>query len=54
MKKNAKVYLAARDERKALAAIEELERETGKRAHYLHLDLASMKSIKASAETFLR
>jgi hypothetical protein len=54
LKKNAKVYLAARDERKASAAIEELEMETGKRAHYLHLDLASLKSVKTSAETFLR
>ncbi|KAF9647013.1 NAD(P)-binding protein [Thelephora ganbajun] len=53
LKKNAKVYLAARDERKALAAIGELERETGKKAHYLHLDLASLKSIKASAEAFM-
>jgi len=52
--KNAKVYLAARNEQKAFAAIEELERETGKKAHYLPPDLASMKSVKASAETFLR
>jgi short-subunit dehydrogenase len=52
--KNAKVYLAARNEQKALKAIDELERETGKKAHYLRLDLASLKSVKASAETFLR
>ena len=51
--KNAKVYLAARNEQKALAAIEELEKETGKKAHYLHLDLASLTSVKASAEAFL-
>ena len=54
LNKNAKVYLAARNEQKAFAAIEELEKETGKKAHYLRLDLASLKSVKASAETFLR
>ena len=54
LNKNAKVYLAARNERKALAAIEDLQRQTGKTAHFLHLDLASLKSVKTSAETFLR
>ena len=53
LNKNATVYLAARNEQKASVAIEELEMETGKTAHYLHLDLASLKSVKAAAETFL-
>jgi hypothetical protein len=33
-----------RDERKTLTVIEELEIEMGQTTHYLHLDLASLKS----------
>ena len=51
---NAKVYLAARSKDKAEVAIRELYKETGKTAIFLKLDLASLKSVKASAEEFLR
>jgi NAD(P)-dependent dehydrogenase (short-subunit alcohol dehydrogenase family) len=50
---NAKVYIAARSQDKAEAAINELYEETGKRAIFLKLDLANLKSVKASAEAFL-
>ncbi|KAF9055052.1 NAD(P)-binding protein [Hymenopellis radicata] len=50
---NAKVYLAARSQDKALAAIEKLKSETGgKEAIFLRLDLASLADIKRSAEEF--
>lgn len=52
--KNAKVYLAARNKSKADKAISELKQSTGKEAIFLELDLANLKSIKKSAETFLR
>ncbi|KAK7466068.1 short-chain alcohol dehydrogenase [Stygiomarasmius scandens] len=51
---NAKVYLAARNKRKAELAIEELRRQTGKEAIFLELNLADLRSVKAAAEEFLR
>jgi len=36
-----------------MAAIEDLKRDTGREALFLRLDLADLKSIKASAEEFL-
>ena len=51
---NAKVYLAARDEKKAHAAIEEIKSTTGKEAIFLKLDLASLSSVKQAADQFLR
>ena len=51
--KNAKVYIAARNEEKAQAAIEDLKQTTGKEAIWLKLDLSSLKSVKAAAEEFL-
>jgi retinol dehydrogenase-12 len=51
--KNAKVYLAARSEDRAKAAIEDLKLTTGNEAIWLKLDLASLNSIKAAAEEFL-
>ncbi|EPT03371.1 NAD-binding protein [Fomitopsis schrenkii] len=53
MEHNAKVYMAARDENKARAAIEELKVKTGKEAIFLGLDLANLASVKKSAEEFL-
>ena len=53
MKKNAKVYVAARGKAKAEAAIAELKQETGNEAIFLELDLASLASIKRAAEEFL-
>jgi retinol dehydrogenase-12 len=51
--KNAKVYLAARSESKAQAALEELEKETGKEAIFLKLDLSDLDATKKSAQEFL-
>lgn len=51
--RNAKVYIACRNEAKAKAAIEKLREATGKDALYLPLDLASFKSIQAAASDFL-
>ena len=52
--KNAKVYLAARNNDKAKAAIADLKYATGKEAIFLKLDLSSLGSIKTAAEEFLR
>ncbi|EIW74073.1 NAD(P)-binding protein [Coniophora puteana RWD-64-598 SS2] len=51
--KNAKVYIASRDEAKAKRAIEELKGVTGKEALFLRLDLANLRKVKTSAEEFL-
>lgn len=51
--KNAKVYLAARSPEKGAAAIKTLEEETQKKAIFLQLDLADLKSVRAAAETYL-
>jgi retinol dehydrogenase-12 len=51
--KNAKVYLAARSESKAQAALEELEKQTGKKAIFHHLDLSDLDATKKSAQEFL-
>jgi retinol dehydrogenase 12 len=48
------VYIAVRNEEKANAAIKELKEQTGKEAIFLKLDLADLKSVKASAEEFIR
>jgi NAD(P)-dependent dehydrogenase (short-subunit alcohol dehydrogenase family) len=50
---NAKVYMAARSQSKAEAAIAELKEQTGKDALFLKLDLGDLKSIKVSAAEFL-
>jgi len=50
--KNAKVYMASRSRSKAEAAIADLERETGKKAIFLEIDLADLASVKKAAETF--
>ncbi|TBU57725.1 NAD(P)-binding protein [Dichomitus squalens] len=53
LRHNAKVYLAARSEEKATVAIERLKKETGKEAHFLHLDLGNIASVRKAAEDFL-
>jgi len=54
LKKNAKVYLAARSKTKADAAIEELKQATGgKEAIFLELDLSSLAAVKKAADEFL-
>jgi len=49
---NAKVYIAARDQRKAQLAIQDLKDQTGKQSWFLKLDLADLHSVKAAAEEF--
>jgi len=51
--KNAKVYLAARSESKAQEALDELEKETGKKAIFHKLDLGNLDATKRSAQEFL-
>jgi len=51
---NAKVYMASRSIEKSETAIKKLNDETGKDAIFLKLDLASLKSVKAAAEEFIR
>jgi retinol dehydrogenase-12 len=46
---NAKVYIAGRDREKATRMIDTLEMETGHKAIFLNLDLASLQSVKAAA-----
>jgi retinol dehydrogenase 12 len=47
------MYIAARSQQKTEAAIADLKIQTGKTALYLNLDLADLKSVKASAKYFL-
>lgn len=54
MQHNAKVYLAARNEKKAEEVIEEFFKSTGKKAIFLSLDLADLVSVKKAAEEFQR
>ncbi|PPQ78745.1 hypothetical protein CVT25_010748 [Psilocybe cyanescens] len=49
---NAKVYIAARNEKLARVAIEELKNETDKEAIFLKLDLADLKSVREAAHEF--
>ncbi|EIN11082.1 NAD(P)-binding protein [Punctularia strigosozonata HHB-11173 SS5] len=51
---NAKVYVACRDRAKTDVAIESLKKETGKTAFFLELDLASLASVKACADSFMK
>jgi retinol dehydrogenase 12 len=50
---NAKVYLAARNQSRAEAAIQDLCEKTGKEAIWLKLDLADLKSVKEAAAEFI-
>lgn len=51
--KNARVYIAARDENRAQRTIEELKEETGKQSiFFIKLDLADLPSVKAAVEEF--
>ena len=54
LSKGAKVYIAARSEKKSQKAIDELKQETGKESvFFLKLDLADLVSVKAAAEEFI-
>ncbi|POS69602.1 hypothetical protein DHEL01_v212003 [Diaporthe helianthi] len=50
---NAKVYLAAREEGSAIASIKKAEPASKGQLVFLHLDLADLNSVKASAKRFL-
>lgn len=54
-RRGARVILACRDESRAQTAVTHIQRETGnKEVMYMHLDLASLKSVRSFAENFLK
>ncbi|XP_048036016.1 dehydrogenase/reductase SDR family member 13 [Megalobrama amblycephala] len=54
-RRGARVILACRDESRAQAAVTDIQMETGnKEVLYMHLDLASLKSVRSFAENFLQ
>ena len=55
LRKGAKVYVAARNEEKAKAAISKMAAEAGgKQASFLQLDLADLHSVKKAAAEIKR
>ena len=50
---NAKVYMACRSKERAERAISDLKLDIGKSANFLELDLASLASVRKSAQEFL-
>lgn len=50
---NAEVHIAARNQKSAEDAIEELREKTGREALFLELNLANLASVRKAAETFL-
>lgn len=55
LNKNAKVYLMARSESKALPATEDIKQETRKSdVHFIRLDLGDLPSVKQAAAEFLQ
>ncbi|EJD50504.1 NAD(P)-binding protein [Auricularia subglabra TFB-10046 SS5] len=52
LKKGGKVYMASRDCEKAEEAIDELQKLSGRRAIFLELNLANLRSVKRAAEEF--
>ncbi|XP_028820481.1 retinol dehydrogenase 12-like [Denticeps clupeoides] len=54
-KRGARVILACRDQKRAEAAVSDIRRESGSsEVVYMHLDLASLQSVRSFAETFLK
>lgn len=54
-KRGARVILACRNQQKAEAAVYDIRKESGNsEVLYMHLDLASLKSVRNFAETFLK
>ncbi|KAL0573368.1 short-chain alcohol dehydrogenase [Marasmius crinis-equi] len=51
--KNAKVYIACRSCEKGENALASLREETGKEAHFLQMDLASLASVREAARKLL-
>ncbi|RDX47114.1 NAD(P)-binding protein [Lentinus brumalis] len=54
LRKNARVYLAARSPVKAREAIKLLKAETGKTAEFLQLDLSDLDAVRVAAQEFKR
>lgn len=52
--RNAKVYIAGRSLKKAEEAMKDLRQQTGKDAHFIELDLASLASVRRAAKSFLQ
>ncbi|ORX91545.1 NAD(P)-binding protein [Basidiobolus meristosporus CBS 931.73] len=53
-RKNAKVFMASRDEKKSLEACEKIKAETGNQnVEFIALDLADFKSVEKAANEFL-
>ena len=50
---NAKVYILARNQSQAEAAIAELKDATGREANFIELDLTSLASVRKAAAEFL-
>ncbi|KIM19728.1 hypothetical protein M408DRAFT_30977 [Serendipita vermifera MAFF 305830] len=53
LRKNAKVYIGARDSGKSRDAIRQLKEETGKEATLIPLDLSDLRQVRKAAEDFL-
>ena len=51
--KGAKVYIAGRSRAKVDAAVDGLEKETGRRAEVVIIDLGDLPSVKKGAQEFL-
>ncbi|KAM5530131.1 hypothetical protein V8D89_016209 [Ganoderma adspersum] len=54
LRKNAKVYLAARSQQKGETAIRALQEETGRAAEFLQLDLNDLAAVRTSAHEFAK
>ncbi|KAI1784263.1 NAD(P)-binding protein [Ganoderma leucocontextum] len=54
LRKNAKVYLAARSQQKGEEAIRTLTDDTGKTAEFLQLDLNDLAAVRTSAQEFAK
>jgi len=53
-RKNAHVFLGARNEQSALESIAEIKKETGNdKVELLKLDLSELRSVKSAAQAFL-
>ncbi|XP_036391846.1 dehydrogenase/reductase SDR family member 13-like [Megalops cyprinoides] len=54
-RRGARIILACRNKQRAEAAVSDIRRESGNNeVVYMHLDLASLKSVRSFADTFLK
>ncbi|KAJ3273739.1 hypothetical protein HDV01_004018 [Terramyces sp. JEL0728] len=53
-RQGATVFMASRSKDRALEAIENIKKETGKTVEFLQLDLQDLKQVSGAAETFLK